>query len=234
MWTSFEIGFLTETYRRVPTSAICRYLRRPRAKIHSMAKKLGVSRRVKSGPRRAWTRREDLQLISKYGSVRPDRIARTLDRSRSSIYHRAEDLGLASRLGSSEFLRRQSLPRTGAPFSGFRKPVHLGYVAGIIDGEGSVARPPDLTISVSSTDKGLALKLRELAGGNVGGPYLYGRTKVFGTKVCTVKPQYHWTFDSKYQAYFLLKALLPHLVVKRAVAKRAIEYLENKYGWGVA
>ncbi len=138
-----------------------------------------------------------------------------------------------SRIGSPTFLRRQSMPRSAPCFLGFRDPAHRGYLAGIIDGEGAIVKPPHLTIIVGTTDRKLALRLRELAGGNVTGPYLYGRTKVFGNKVCVVKPQYHWTVDSRFEVYRLLKTVLPYLVIKAKLAIKTIAYIEQRFGWAI-
>ena len=159
-------------------------------------------------------------------------IARGLGRPTSSVYHRAKDLGLCSKLWSSEFLRRQSLPRTARPFTGLADPAEAGYVAGIIDGEGSIGKPPRVVVSVTSTTKGLVGRLQDLVGGSLNGPYLYQKTKVFGDRVCVVRPQYHWTLASQNDVHHFLKRILQFLVVKRHSGIRAMAHFERRRGWG--
>jgi len=128
-------------------------------------------------------------------------------------------------------LKRQSMQRSAKPFEGLRDPVLMGYVAGILDGEGTVHTPPHVALTVGSTTKALVVRLTEIVGGSVAGPYHYQKTKMFGSKRCVVKPQFRWNFSSRYHCYLLLKILFPYLVVKAKDAKRTIHYLEKSYGW---
>ncbi len=88
-------------------------------------------------------------------------------------------------------------------------------------------------MSVTTTTKSLAVALQEMVGGTVAGPYLYGEHKRFGDRVCRVKPQYHWNFDSQFQVYLFLRRLRPHLVVKVSEADRGIRYFERKLKWRI-
>lgn len=107
----------------------------------------------------------------------------------------------------------------------------LGYVAGVIDGEGAIMSYPHFEASVSTTTKSLAERLRDVAGGSVAGPYLYERRKRFGNRLCRLKPQCHWNFSSRYNLYLLLLDLEPYLVVKQRIARELIAKLEKRYGW---
>ena len=86
-------------------------------------------------------------------------------------------------------------------------------------------------MSVSTTTKSLAVALRNMAGGTVAGPYLYGERKRFGDRLCRVRPQYHWNFDSQYQVFLLLRRLRPYLVVKAPEADRGVRYFEHELKW---
>src|SRR2546427_68886 len=170
-------------------------------------------------------------------SFRIQKRADSFDRSRAPTNRRGRQTpGFVSwageennplELGSGEYLRRQGLPRSARPFTGLLDPAQRGYVAGIIDGEGSVGLPPKVFISVTTTTKALAVRLQMLAGGSVAGPYSYQKTKVFGSKRCRIKPQYHWNYASRAHVYLLLKAIQPYLVVKAREARKGLKYLEN-------
>ncbi len=201
--------------------------------VHSVAHKLGVSRPTFKVPARTWLPEEDGILLELYGMWRPKDLAEELGRTIGSVHHRAEELGLFSKRSSSEFKRRQSLPRKGQPFTGLHDPVMVGYVAGILDGEGSILGPPRVVVTVTTTTESLAVTLRNLVGGTVSGPYLYARHKRFGNQVCRLKPQYHWNFSSQYEVFRLLKRVRPWLVVKAGEADRGISYFEQELKWRI-
>lgn len=198
-----------------------------------MAYQIGVTRPPFLYRPRPWRSRDDGILLELYGTLRPEELADELNRTAGAIHHRAEELGLRSRRCSPEFRRRQSLPRKGRAFTGLENPALAGYVAGIIDGEGSILAPPRVTISVSTTTKPLALRLEAIVGGTVAGPYLYAKHKRFGDRICRVKPQYHWNFASQYHVYLLLERVRKYLVVKRREADRGIRYFEDNLKWRV-
>ena len=131
-WRSEEIGYLSATYGKVPAGTICLALRRSKGAVYSRAHTLGLTRHVKFRGRRMWMKSEDHFLISTYPNLRPGEIAQSLRRTRTSVHQRARVLGLSSKLGSPEFMRRQSLPRRATRFPGFSDRVQLGYFAGIL------------------------------------------------------------------------------------------------------
>lgn len=231
-WNPDEDAFLRQNYQKLSTQLISEKLGRTTGGIYSRAWQIGLMESIPPSRRRRWTPAEDRVLGESYGKVRPSNLARCLKRTRGAVWHRAERLGLFSPLGSGEYVRRQALPRTARPFTGLQSPADRGYVAGIIDGEGSVGPPPRVFVSVGTTTKSLAVHLRELAGGSIAGPYQYQKTKVFGSRRCRVKPQYRWNYASRYHVYLLLKAIQPHLVVKAREARKAIRHFEKQFGWG--
>jgi len=96
----------------------------------------------------------------------------------------------------------------------------LGYVAGIIDGEGSIrflkGRP---NITVYNTEEQL---MRWLVF-NIGGNYRVGDKR-------GRLPVWEWNIGSVMNCYTLCVALLPHLIIKKENAEAVIKYKENKYG----
>lgn len=233
IWTPDMVDYLRDTCHRFPGPDLARGLNVSLAAVYSKAMVLGITKhQSKHVSPHLWTSTEDSIISSNYGEIRPSEIAWILGRTRASVYHRIDRLGLASGVGTPEYLRRQALPRTAHPFTESDDPAVLGYVAGIIDGEGAILQSPHLSLSVTTTTKELAVALQTMVGGSVAGPYRYGKTKMFGRRRCRVKPQYHWNFSAKYHVYMLLKALRPFLVVKAKAAQQAIAYFEERYRWG--
>lgn len=223
-WTESELLYLSQAYQKASPPGIAEHLGKSTRSVYSMAHKLGVTRHHIRSPPREWTPTEDDFLRANYGKVRPSNIALSLSRSRNSVYHRAERLGLFADFGSGEFLRRQSLPRTAKAFVGFTNPVDMGYVAGIIDGEGSVVGPPKITLQVNMTTKEVIDRLAEVCGGSSTGPY---ENRSGRSEVCL--PQFHWTVSSAHSVYQILKVLYPYLIVKREKAQAVIEFLERRW-----
>lgn len=178
-----------------------------------------------SRKRHRWVDGEDSYIRQTYGKLRPSVIATHLNCTRPALYHRVERLGLKTNMASGEYLRRQSLPRTAKPFSGISNDIEKGYVAGVIDGEGSVVKPPRVIIEVNSTTKPLVRRLQQICGGNITGPYLY--RSGFAREKC--QPQYKWTMSSMANVLDLLKTILPYLVIKKRDAERGIRYLEGRF-----
>ncbi len=232
-WTTKELRHLRDRYGKESAKAISHELGRTIGAVYSLAHNAGFSRPPFKIPVRVWSAEDDGILLALYGTWKPSELANELGRTVGSVHHRAEELSLFSSRSSPEFRRRQSLPRKGRPFTGLPEPTAAGYVAGIIDGEGSILGPPRITVSVTTTTEPLALALREMVGGTVSGPYLYASHKRFGDRLCRLKPQYHWNFSSQYQVYLLLKRLRPYLVVKRSEADRGISYFETTLKWRI-
>lgn len=224
IWLLSEDQVLRSDYGRVPTRSIARVLDRTASSINSRAWVLGLTRHFLKSPRENWTAIEDEFLRTAYGKVRPLEVATSIGRSRGSVYHRAGVLGLSAGLGSPEHLRRQSLPRTAQPFTALTNPLDVGYVAGIVDGEGSIVGPPKVTLRVNMTTREVIDHLHKLCGGSVTGPY---ENRSGRAEIC--QPQYHWTVSSAESVYRLLRVLLPHLIVKREKAEMVIRFLEKKW-----
>lgn len=224
IWSTSDDELLRANYGQVPTARLAQRLRRTVSSINCRAFTLGLTRHFTRSPAKEWRKDEDDFLRAQYGRIRPSEIGKRIGRTRPSIYHRAEVLGLAASLRSPEFLRRQSLPRTALPFTGLNSELDVGYVAGIVDGEGSITKPPNVALQVSMTTREVTEHLQTLCGGSVTGPYL-GRSG--RTEVC--QPQYHWTVSSTEDVYRILKVLLPHLSVKRQKAEMVLQFLEERW-----
>lgn len=109
--------------------------------------------------------------------------------------------------------------------------LEKGYMAGIIDGEGSIMiskhkrsnkKHPyyyDLVIRVAQVDKKMLIKLKEIAGGSVGGPYNHKNGKYKGWNNYFV-----WTLHSTKEIEDLLLQITVHLQTKRKQARLALKY----------
>lgn len=127
------------------------------------------------------------------------------------------------------------MPDTPNPNEDRWAPLEMSYVAGLVDGEGSIgvypmkrAVLPVVSITVTMTDATTIMYLRDLFG--MGGAYRIDR-------VCPGhKPRYTWCLRAK-RAEVVLRALLPYLRLKRpqaecALAMRAI--VKSKGRWDTA
>ncbi len=100
--------------------------------------------------------------------------------------------------------------------------MNWDYIAGFIDGEGSIIIiPPRIRLYISNTNKEVLEEIRK---------YLKCG-KVFGVKRILKKnwnKQYGWTIGNHIDCLRILKRLENRLIVKKEKCKKAIQYIENK------
>lgn len=138
-------------------------------------------------------------------------IAKSYGRERSALYRLLKRQGIAIRNDGS-WARTLTLPTD---------PLDIGYMAGLVDGEGSVMRPPRLEawqVKVGMTDRCVIEWLASFGGVFNVEPRPEGR-----------KTAYSWTVTRRLDVAALLRLLAPHLRVpaKRERAEQAIaEYAE--------
>lgn len=96
----------------------------------------------------------------------------------------------------------------------------LYYLAGIIDGEGSIGmvknRP---VVSIYNTDERLMRWVVEVFGGN------YSRADERGRVAC-----FTWRISAARDVYALCSALADCLLIKAVRCRAVVKYLEGKYG----
>lgn len=97
------------------------------------------------------------------------------------------------------------------------------YTAGIMDGEGCIRLQKNygLDVSVGNTDLDLLMWLKEHWGGKIHPNRWHSPTR-------NAKPFYHWRICGG-DAFPMLRAILPYMVVKHNRAQKALE-LEAVYG----
>lgn len=97
----------------------------------------------------------------------------------------------------------------------------FGWIVGIIEGEGCFAvdeHGGNRRILVTSTDKWVVEKLKQLVDGNIGGPYT-------NPKKPHHKPKYHWILGKWEEVSLLTECLQPYLSPRRQ--EQAQKLLDN-------
>ncbi|MDO8623271.1 MAG: LAGLIDADG family homing endonuclease [archaeon] len=97
------------------------------------------------------------------------------------------------------------------------------YLAGFIDGEGSIIiKPPRVRIYISNTDKKVLDEIRNFV--NCGKVYeinMENKNKKWSKQYC-------WTICSHKEILKILKNLKGRLIIKEELCEKAINYIENK------
>lgn len=100
--------------------------------------------------------------------------------------------------------------------------MNWDYVAGFLDGEGSIIiKPPRVRLYISNTDLNVLIKLKEFM--NYGRVYEIKRKNNHGWK-----RQYGWELGNHKSCLKVLKKLKNKLIIKREKCAEAISYIENK------
>lgn len=141
-------------------------------------------------------------------------IAKELKVGRMTLQKRARELGYVSGARGTRWTESQiRLPKESGQH---------GYIAGIIDGEGSIVRVVQGSasiqwrISVANTHKGM-LKWLEQMGGSI-----VPRKSKLGKK-----PSFAWILGRQWDVLLLLETIVPFLLIKKTSALEAIEELRQ-------
>ncbi len=96
------------------------------------------------------------------------------------------------------------------------------YLAGFIDGEGSIIlKPPRVRIYISNTNEPVLKKIKGFVGC---GSVFEVKRKIKGNW----KKQYGWTIGSHKEVLGILKKIEPFLIIKKELCNKAILYIEGK------
>ena len=101
--------------------------------------------------------------------------------------------------------------------------MNWNYLAGFLDGEGSIIiNPPRVRLYISNTNKKILDEIKEFVKcGSVYEVNMKNKNKKW-------KKQYGWTIGFHRDVLRILKNLRSKLVVKRELCEKAITYIENK------
>lgn len=146
------------------------------------------------------------------------KIAEKLGCSPNHIWRQLKKWGVPTRNPATQYWDHIRVPTD---------PVKLAYIAGILDGEGSIflrKDPPGRgglapTTDITNTDRRLIdWLLKEL-----GGHY---QTKTRTPKEKNWKTCYYWRTQNTLDIHNLLKAVLPYLIIKRKNAEKVFQFCE--------
>jgi len=146
-------------------------------------------------------------------------IARTFNCAPTTIRRRLVSMNVGIRRSGWNYTKRFFPQTVHVPDS----PAKLAYLAGIIDGEGTIDFIKNKTrrrrevaprLKVVNTDFGLIKWLAELG----------GRFYRYERKDRRHKPSYEWFISGVQNIQPLLQAILPYLVIKRRNAERVLEF----------
>jgi hypothetical protein len=99
-------------------------------------------------------------------------------------------------------------------------PTEQGYIAGILDGEGSIVEDGGhIVVVIANTDKNLMDWLLRKMGG-----YIQVTPTGLGKKTCWL-----WKLSRMADIKIFLETLEPFLIVKKSKARKALEVINNVY-----
>lgn len=168
-----------------------------------------------------WTESESHYLQEQILHKTYTEIAADLDRTVVSVRHKAQRMGLRNK-----YHRRIRLMEDWVPEM---NDIQIGYLAGIMDGEGTISifrprynskrgwqlRPLAM---ISGTDPILAEYLRTALGAAI---------KTRGRAMKNSRPTWQLAWHG-FKCYAIVKLLEPHLLVKREQAQIVLEFLESR------
>jgi len=219
-WARSEIVYLRQHYKRMPTQQIAERLNRSANAVRAKARYEGLARSI---PKPKWSQEELDFLKANYSKLTNSQIAKQLGRTFAAVKRKTIELGLY----------RKTLAEQKATAL---KVAEAAYIAGFIDGEGSVrfniawrdgtpirAVP---AIEISNKDKAVLDWIAEKL-------VVSGRWKTRATYKNPErrygKPYYHYhlTISGRARLKPALLAILPYLRVKRPQAEAILEFIDT-------
>jgi len=166
-----------------------------------------------------WTEEEIRILRDNYYSKAMIELTALLPHPATSINSKAHRLRL--RANRQLHYRGNSLFVDGNPYQDALSSGEIGYIAGLIDGEGSIASSYALNnkeiweTRLSSTTKPMIDWLADKV--------MYSRVHPIKARKANWKDSWTWCLTGNFKVKALLKLLLPHLIVKRDLALECLE-----------
>lgn len=171
--------------------------------------------------REKWTSEQIEYLKEHYNNTSQEEMVRTLGRTWAAILEK----------GSRLKLRR-------APISSWKKgtltltDLEIGYLAGLIDGEGSIGLTYDKTrnrltpcLAIYNTNQKIVEHCKEILKGGIIKSYQIKPSRLIPTPK---KRIFQIKFQSRWAILELLKLISPYLAGKKEQAELMIEYLSRK------
>lgn len=221
-YTTEDEEFIRKHYPEMPLDMMSKKLGRNIRAIVLKAGCLGISRnKILSIKERNWSKEEEDTLRRMYPTYPIDSIRRVIKRTEYSITWKASQLRLKRKVRGNYIIRKKLVI----------SPVNIGYIAGLIDGEGYIGilknkgySQPRVVIGI--TDIRPLKKLKDITG--VG-------TICMPKRRPNRKQAYLWAVNNSRDICLLLKVIEPYLIVKKRNAREALAILKNRvlyYGKG--
>lgn len=223
-WTNIEIDLLKNNYINTNyDELLTMFPGRSVSAIAHKVQRIGLKRSRISSSSIDWAQNEIELLKEAYSTT--DSVSNLFpNRTYQAIRAQASKLGLKrDRIFSQLSKKTISVPI---------KLEKLGYIAGLIDGEGSIItlRPknPNHNLSfhvlITNTHFGVMEWLIKNVGGTIQSRYPRPRPHVLAKKIC-----YTWYCTGRSNILHLLKAILPYLIIKKEKATQVINEI-NRIG----
>lgn len=210
-WTTKEEQFLLENYNKLSKTEVYNTLKKSRDAVRKKAQRLGLTK-----PPKPWTQKEIDTLKELHPLTRKKLVLEALPgRTWSAIQRMSSELKV-HRTRGLDYVK-------GKLQKGEISDFELGYLVGIIDGEGCICMHRSkntfqIKVEIGNTFIPLAEKIHELIGGN----QAPGRVTAGGKESWII---YHSSLFGVYETLKLLKA---HLFVKRKQAELMLEFCERR------
>ena len=222
-WTKEDITTLRERYPFESKEVLEKLLRRKWETIKKKAWELGLERDtnwkkiIKERPVE-WSKELLEELYWKKGySIRD--IARILGRDGKTIIQHMDSYGIPRRTSYQARYGRLSV--------NILTPEESAYLAGFLDGDGSITiysnnrKNPKVIIRFFNTNLDVINWIKNKLGRNC-----YYRQ--YSGSSLSKKKQYQIAIQKSIDVYYLLKSMLPYLIVKKDIARKAIQILEER------
>lgn len=215
-WTSVEDEIVRAKYGTIRNIELAGELGRSEDSLKMRARVLGVA----EAGAKPWTKEEDDYLREHYPGTGLKRLSERIGRSRGAISVRAARLGIVktdegcydSVVASGDY---------GCPQVSVLTPFELGYVAGLLDGEGCITASIHrdqytvLSVSIANTHKGVIDWLHKKLGGSV---VVQPVGKCGRKRTC-----YWWMIRSGQTVLDFLRVIQPCLKIKSRQAQLVLQ-----------
>ncbi len=225
-WTIEEKEKLSALYceKTYNVHDIAKILNRSYNAVKTQALRLGL-RRPENYHVVRWTYEMDEVLRREYATTPTNEIAKKLNMTLYSVYHRARNIGL-----NKKITRHSMLGEWFSPEIEKVKSDVVAYIAGILDGEGSIliGRNPKRNLYTPvmqfvNTNEGLLDYIAQKIGGAKYYEYKRKKKRARDKKDC-----YYLKIRQTNKVKTLCETFLPYLIVKKKQAKLMLKFCDAK------
>lgn len=213
-WTPDEDAEMRRWYGKESVTDTAARLHRTKDSVKLRARALGIA--AQADP--VWSDKEDEYLRTHYPNTGLKKLSEVLNRSKNAVKGRAAKLGI-EKTPAGTYDSIVETGNFGCPGVHTLTPIELGYVAGLLDGEGCITasvtrqRYTTLCLCITNTHRGVIDWLH----GKLGG----GTIQVTENRN---KPCFRWTLGNGQAIKEFLRVIAPHLKIKQRQAEIALSW----------